>query len=736
MDLRYGEITRQTHALFDAYTALIGSPHDKNGIFASIAEDLLLKYHVRALLELVYPMPTPTTWLNGKDFQMLATWVQSPFQRKNVDKQSLQKHLDIEHAHFQAEFGERAVQHLRDLHHFILTAEDGETLSRRVNRVMNRLHMEALPQLELGKVKNLVLAGGGAKTMSLTGFLAALEDNPQVAIRRVAGTSGGAILAMAYAVGMSSDEIKSIVIDNNFGVFTVGSRADNVLVNLFTQHVAKNDPSHTLHAASDLPFYHAYHKHLMNELTRYLQSDIAISAEVKQKMRALNKALSTRQIPHVATLGVLLKALPKKQIQEIERVAKGNALRQTRTPTESVLWTTNAYPSPRQALLFAMRRHLGLDLIREFLADILESRLSQVLRNKPFVIQTVFANNDAGTAKLPETEDLQQRFRDITFKELFSLHQVSMTDFRELHVSMCVRRHALERAVDDFWRKYRFVDASHEHHEFMDLPIVEAVRVSMNLPGVYPEYRFTLGDIEYGGVDGGLLSNLSMDTFDVKTSLQPAVSVGEFPTFREVSERRYHKMETVGVFYKTGMELQDVAHFSTILASNKSIQRLDAELKLLTREIDMLQQSLVLPGITPAAAQRIQLDIAKKQGKYAAVELEQNNKLALDEQPWSLGKAVQSHLQKKNEEYGHRSIDVRRLAIINTQQVDTAHFKLGRDVKMEQHQQGYAAGLSLLSQAHCLENEFYRNQLSALGVTLKEPESVLTMAVQMKQSFR
>ena len=57
------------------------------------------------------------------------------------------------------------------------------------------------------------LAGGGVKGAAHIGALKAMEEN-NIKIDCISGTSSGSIVAMLYAVGYSSNEIKNIFTEN------------------------------------------------------------------------------------------------------------------------------------------------------------------------------------------------------------------------------------------------------------------------------------------------------------------------------------------------------------------------------------------------------------------------------------------------------------------------------------------------------------------------------------------
>jgi len=81
--------------------------------------------------------------------------------------------------------------------------------------------------ITMSQFKNLVFEGGGVKGIAYAGALAVLEQQKIMSdIRRVAGTSAGAISATLVALGADSQKVGSIVggtqfrqfMDDSFGV--------------------------------------------------------------------------------------------------------------------------------------------------------------------------------------------------------------------------------------------------------------------------------------------------------------------------------------------------------------------------------------------------------------------------------------------------------------------------------------------------------------------------------------
>lgn len=74
--------------------------------------------------------------------------------------------------------------------------------------------------MNLDQVENLVFAGGGVKVVSYAGAIKALEEKNYLKnIKKVAGTSGGAITALCISLGYNAQEIDSLLRELDFTKF-------------------------------------------------------------------------------------------------------------------------------------------------------------------------------------------------------------------------------------------------------------------------------------------------------------------------------------------------------------------------------------------------------------------------------------------------------------------------------------------------------------------------------------
>ena len=72
----------------------------------------------------------------------------------------------------------------------------------------------------MSQFKNLVFEGGGVKGIAYAGAIKVLEERDMLKdVRRVAGTSAGAITSTLLALGADSEDVKDIVSGTNFRDF-------------------------------------------------------------------------------------------------------------------------------------------------------------------------------------------------------------------------------------------------------------------------------------------------------------------------------------------------------------------------------------------------------------------------------------------------------------------------------------------------------------------------------------
>ncbi len=613
---------------------------------------------------------------------------------------------------------QRAMMHIHWFHNLIHSSKDPEHIKRDILRT---LYMESKPEPEITKVENLVLAGGGAKALSLTGAIKALENHDEnVPVKRVAGTSGGAIIAMAYAAGYSAKELESIVKNNNFGLFTLGSNFDITRLNLWAMKNARGSKSNKLHVISDNYIAHFYHDRLMEELSAEIweRSDSRLS-KIKERLtgspqedaKKLGFYLSKSTNPD-AFFNSLLNVIGMESLIAIDGKAQNKTLNEFVELSE--MQSLSLYPSPKKAIVNAMRHRGGQDLVRGFFSDLIYDKLKQLpVSSLRAALYGESFRKDHG--KVVSEVDV----RNINFAQWQSLHREFPEKIKELHISISVKRPMMERFNSkNGYDEYKHEDVAFDNEEFSALSVADAVRVSMNLPMVYKGYQFTVNGKSYLGSDGGLKSNMSLSTFDAK----------------------YPPEKTIGVFYKTAKELAAAVDVQRVLALPRSSREVKDEIRRLKKHNNMLAalqksipislMSLESKGTDESKETQAKIQARLKSilderrevsGRLSAAEREL---VTLDTQNWqgAPGRLLKGRLEVKSNEDLGRSKNFRRLAMINTHDVSTTDFKLSKAEKAQQIRYGEAAMKSLLNGSYCLENHFFYHHIETITGALVEKE--------------
>ena len=84
--------------------------------------------------------------------------------------------------------------------------------------LMLHFSVKILGQVNESTIENLVFQGVGTRGVALVGALQALSENGNFNnIKRVSGVSSGSIIAFLYALGYSSEQMKDILFEIDFG---------------------------------------------------------------------------------------------------------------------------------------------------------------------------------------------------------------------------------------------------------------------------------------------------------------------------------------------------------------------------------------------------------------------------------------------------------------------------------------------------------------------------------------
>jgi predicted acylesterase/phospholipase RssA len=591
--------------------------------------------------------------------------------------------------------------------------------------ILRNIYLESQPDINIDKVENLVLAGGGAKALSLAGALKAIDDSGRnQQISRVAGTSGGAIISLAYAAGYSSVEMSDLVLDNSFGLFTLGSRLDNRIMNQWAGRFSSTDKKEFLHVLSDNSMAHSYHDHIIRGMAHtisesdnpdfsVLKKHLSKGATPKEKETIMVKALSSvDEDNRDVSFEKVMDLLGMKEIIKID----AHAIRQVDPANNTYIeGPAKLYKSPKLAMLNAMRHISGQDVIKLFFGDLIVDKLKHL---KPETLRVAFYGESKREDENAVVSPLM--LRKINFEQWQSIHSQEPDKVKELHISICIKKPFLRRFSGLRHNRYEHESVSHEHSFLSKMSVAEAVRVSMNLPGVYRAHKFEVNGVKYEGSDGGLISNMSLSTFD----------------------KKYPTESTIGVFYKTEKELSSAVDVSRMLVLERSEKDLTEEISLLIEASSGIKKEIAVverviekdtdentsPSISFGLAskknslldewRKVEGGIAGTQRELDAIEntksgpIEKWIKMPMTE----VGRAFSQYIGSKNQDDLSSSHNLRRLVMINTQDVDTLDFKLDGNDKVNQLKLGNSAMMSMLKGSYCLENHFYYHQFNTVLV--------------------
>lgn len=585
--------------------------------------------------------------------------------------------------------------------------------NRRRRDVLRAMYLESKPRVNPDRVENLVMAGGGAKALSLVGAIEAFEDDGlSDQIRRVAGTSGGAIIGMAYAIGYNSDELRKLVVDNHFGLFTLESTSMvGKALNWWATSGKGGEKGTSSYAFSDNAIAKDYHQRLASNVVGYylqrpslLKSLMRVPPSTPLSMGFVLAHLEAASWGDEA-IRDMVNSLPQSARIALDEQAKREVMEARRLTTPF-----HFYPTPSAAMISGLRHSAGRDLILHFFQDILSEKLN-TLPDK--------ALQQAFFPQAPKTVVTEQDKRNVTFSQLERLAG-DVPGIRSLYISMAIRDSAVSSPFSG--DSYRHELASHKHPLFGDMPVAEAVRVSMNLPPIFPTYTFTLNNVRYEGKDGGLRSNVSFNAFD----------------------EQYPVNSTIGLFYKTRSELNETHDVERLLSLPQEeetvrtqISELQSRMEALKVTCDRVQKNLHTHNqkTPPSSGQHsmlyvvegrrleMQLEDVRHQmrecdgrisnAKRELVSIQRTKSTAL---PWyrnvkgEVHDAIMRRLSQKSIDKLNRSDNMGRIVLINTDGVETTDFKLSREEKQTLFQCGYDAMKSLLEGTYCLENAFHRNQ--------------------------
>lgn len=566
--------------------------------------------------------------------------------------------------------------------------------------VSKLLYLESRPEIDLDKVENIVMAGGGAKAFSLTGTVKSLEkNNRSEQIKRVAGTSGGAIIAMAYAAGYDSGELQNLVNDNEFGLFTLESRLTSSGIDAVSHWFFRDKPDHLAHSLSDNKLANIFHEELIRELPDMilrsksprlaaLQKHLGKASWSSDKVKRLVSALRNHKDGDSYFEGVLGE-FSADEILDMEGRARASTA--SRTNDLLTMNSKSLYSKPKKAFVSAARHQAGRDIILGFFHDVIVDKLQHLPKES---LQKAFGK------EVVTRNDL----RAINFEQWQALHEMHPGKIKELHISICWKEN---------FKTYH-ANASHKNEEFSKLSVAEAVRVSMNLPLIFPKYEFEVEGRKYKGIDGGVVSNVSFEAFD-----------------------NDHPIEsTIGVFYSTKSRLKKSTDLGSILTppddENDLVRALNEQERVAALSTEVLNRHLdEYKQLTPEEKNGRKGEIydetisrrtrIMRTAYGRAASLRSDLERLRNKPEVGVIESIKYHIfNSKNQNDLSKSHNRRRLVMVNTQEVDTYDFKLTDEKKNEQMALGEIATDTLLHGSYCLENHFYHNQFEVLSSELSE----------------
>lgn len=375
-------------------------------------------------------------------------------------------------------------------------------------------------------IENIAFAGGGAKGMAYPGALRRLVEL-DINIKRVSGTSAGAITALPFALGYTPKKVEEIVLKYDFTRFMYQSNInkpilkDTLMTNMMHQSA----------------YLREFKSQFDSKFLDYLIKNPGFFAKVgipyEKDQNITNKKEEAQLIEHYyeeimlnqPNIQDVLKHLPLDDyLKKIIVDSKKDAIKAYTSSLNSekdkefvkeLLESMTDKQSYRYGDLLVefVRLKRNEDIIEEFFGDLIENRISYI---EPEILESVSPG-----LSFPD------RIRNITFKEYDKLRETVKDNprfaFKDLAICICekVSANPLKTFDKD---NYKQIDvyAGNPDPTYSEMPIKTAVRISMNLPGAFSSY-------EYKGkkyVDGGVRANFPMHFFDTTLGLDKRRTIG------------------------------------------------------------------------------------------------------------------------------------------------------------------------------------------------------------------
>lgn len=391
-------------------------------------------------------------------------------------------------------------------------------------------------------LENIAFAGGGAKCLNYPGVLRRFAEEG-VKFKRVSGTSGGAITALAFALGLTAKKLEEVVLQYDFTRFMYESNINKpilkntMMTNMMHQTAYLNE------------FKDQFDKRFLDYLIKNPSFFEKIGAPYIKDPKITTDLENNLLIEHhynevffnVPDLKSKLRFLPldnylKEVIKDSKKAALESYTRsldseKDKTFVKELLDGMNTIQSNKAGDLLVefVRLKKDEDIIEEFFGDLIESRLTHL---GPEFLESI-------SEGLSESD----RLRNINYKE-FEKIRIAMKDnprwqLKELFICICERKSSNPLKMFDK-DNYEQIDvyANNADPRYSEMPLKTSVRISMNLPGAFSAY-------EYQGkfyVDGGVRANFPMHVFDKVLGLLRRTTVG----FCVAPAENYSRTEDAG----------------------------------------------------------------------------------------------------------------------------------------------------------------------------------------------
>lgn len=395
-------------------------------------------------------------------------------------------------------------------------------------------------------LENIAFAGGGAKCLNYPGVLRRFAEQG-IKFKRVSGTSGGAITALAFALGLTPKKLEEVVLQYDFTRFMYQSNINKpilkntMMTNMmhqsaylsdfkeqfdkrFLDYLIKNpsffaklgvpyikDPKITTELENNLLIEHHYNEAFLNV------------PDLKGKLRTL--ALSSGLDDY------LKEAIKDSKKAALEIYTRSLDSEKDKVFVKELLDSMNTIKSNNNGELLVefVRLKRNEDIIEEFFGDLIEIRMRH--------LGVDFLESISKGLSEPD------RLRNINYKEFDKIRIAKKDDprwnLKELFICICERKSSNPLKMFDK-ENYEQIDvyANNADPRYSEMPLKTSVRISMNLPGAFSAY-------EYQGkhyVDGGVRANFPMHVFDKVLGLLRRTTVG----FCVAPAENYSRTEDAG----------------------------------------------------------------------------------------------------------------------------------------------------------------------------------------------